>query len=111
MEGRKATKSLASSIRNYVKSKYPKQGGAIHHEVSEFERAKPKKELRRENKVTVFNFLKDRKHYEKNPDSYMRVKNGSRKYPNASVTELRHGVNSKYSQEWRVNHGLTREYK
>jgi hypothetical protein len=110
IEGRRATKALASSVRNYVKEKYPKVGGTISHEVTDFEKPKKKTEVRRENKKDVFKFLSARKNYTNNPKVYTRVQKGSKKYPNASVQELRHGVNSQWSQNYRAKHGLTRDY-
>jgi len=110
-EGKRELKTLNSSVRKYIQSKYPKSGTTIDHDVSEFERGKFKKSVKTENKTGVFNFLKNRNNYLKNEKTYMRVKRGSVKYPNASVSELRHGVNSQRAQQYRLNHGLTRDYK
>src|SRR4030042_3878777 len=43
IEGKRSVKALASSIRKYNKSKYPKHGQTVEHDVSEF---KEKKEPR-----------------------------------------------------------------
>jgi hypothetical protein len=45
------------------------------------------------------------------PETKKRVESASKKYPNASNYELRHGVNSKASQSYRVRHGFSKEYK
>jgi hypothetical protein len=111
MKGKKSVKSLATSLRKYNKSHYPKHGGRIEHDVSEFEIKKPKSKVRKENKKEVSKFLSNKKNLFKNEKVYKRIQSGSKKYPNASTQELRHGVNSKWSQEWRVKHGLNRDYK
>jgi hypothetical protein len=108
--GQKATKSLSSSVRKYIKSKYPKHG-KVEHDVSEFEKEKPKTQIRKENKQQVNKFVQNKDNKFKNEVVYERVKSASEKYPNASLGELRHGVNSKWSQEYRVKHGLNRNYK
>ena len=110
-KGEKATKSLSSSVRRYIKSKYPKHGGRIEHKVDEFERAKPKGEVKKENRKEVVKFISDTSNRERNEKTYVRVKNASDRYPNASLQELRHGVNSQWSQEYRLKHGLNRNYK
>jgi hypothetical protein len=111
IEGKKATKSLASSIRNYIKDKYPKHGGTIHHEVEDFEKGKTRTVIITQNKKQVKKFLGDKKNKQSNEVVYERVRSASERYPNASLQELRHGVNSKWSQEYRVKHGLNRNYK
>lgn len=40
-----------------------------------------------------------------------RLISASKKYPSASVFELRHGINSKASQEWRLRHGQGRYFE
>lgn len=110
-KGKKEIKSLASSLRKYNKSHYPKHGGKVEHDVSEFETTKPKTKVRKENKKEVSLFISNKKNQFKNETTYKRIKSGSKKYPNASLQELRHGVNSKWSQDWRVKHGLNRNYK
>jgi hypothetical protein len=111
IEGKRATKALNSSVRKYIKSQYPKHGGKIEHEVSEFEKKKSKSQVKKENKKEVSKFIGNKKNYYKNEKGYNRVKTASKKYPNASVQELRHGVNSKWSQDYRIKHGLNRNYK
>jgi len=111
MKGKKSVKSLATSLRKYNKSHYPKHGGKVEHEVSEFEIKKSKVKLRKENKKEVNTFISNKKNLFKNETTFKRVQSASKKYPNASLQELRHGVNSKWSQNWRVKHGLNRNYK
>ena len=109
-KSKKGVKSIASSIRKYLKTKYPKQGG-IPHEVTEFEKPKSKTKIRQENKKQVLKYTANKQNKYQNEKRYTRVKNASLKYPNAGMFELEHGVNSKASQEWRIRHGLDRNYK
>jgi len=106
----KAVKALSSSVRGYIDSKYPKHG-QNKNPVPDFKRKDKKTEIRKKNKTEVKKFLDNKDNKYKDEKSYNRVSKGSKKYPNASVQELRHGVNSKWSQNYRVNHGLTRNYK
>lgn len=110
-ESKRKLKSLNSSIRKYIESKYPKLGGGIEHEVSEYEAPKSKGEERRKYKLKTVEFIAKRENKIKNSKTYMRVKKSSIKYPNASLGEHRHGVNSKWSENWRVKHGFSRNYK
>ena len=110
-EGIKARKALASSLRHYIKKQYPKQGGQTEHEVNEFEKPKPKSKIRNNHRIETLKFVMNKDNKIKNEKTYKRVRNARVRYPNASLGELRHGVNSNWSQEYRVKHGLTRNYK
>jgi hypothetical protein len=46
-----------------------------------------------------------------NARNYTRVEKGFKKYPDASSQELQHGVNSKWSQEFRRKQGLSLKYE
>ena len=107
----KAVKGLSSAVRKYLKEQYPKVGHQVEHNFDEFERVPPKNKIKKENRQTVESFLVDKKNYTKNPTTYMRIERGHKKYKNASRGELRHGVNSQWSQDWRLTHGLQRNYK
>jgi hypothetical protein len=111
-EGRRAVKRLSSSLRKYTNTYYPKHG-KVSHEVEEFETPIKMKrtQIIKENKIKTRKFLLNKNNKFKNEITYNRVSSASKKYPNASVQELRHGVNSKWSQNYRVKHGLTRNYK
>lgn len=45
-----------------------------------------------------------------NAKTIKRVASAEKKFPKASNYELRHGVNSKASQEYRIRHGGTKKY-
>lgn len=47
----------------------------------------------------------------KSPKVKHRIISAEKKYPDASTYELRHGVNSKASQEYRLRHGQGRYYE
>lgn len=110
IEGKRKLKSLNASVRNYLKSRYPKHG-SISHSVTEFQAQPTKTQVRKDNKKQVNQWIFTRKNYHKNPERYDKIKKASQKYPNASLYELSEGVNSKRSQEYRLKHGLTRDYK
>jgi hypothetical protein len=110
-QGEDDVKSLATSVRKYEKKYYPKQGGQIAQPVQEFKKKKSKAEIKKENKKQVKAYLKDKKNKVKNEKRYNRIKKASKLYPNASRGELEHGVNSVWSQNYRVKHGLNRNYK
>lgn len=111
LKGKTAVKRLSTSIRKYNKTKYPKTGGKIEHDVDEFEKPKPKTKIKAENKTKVKKYLSNKNNKYKNEKRYKRILNASKKYKNAGMFELDHGVNSKVSQEWRLRHGLNRDYK
>jgi hypothetical protein len=115
-----AVKSLSSSVRKYLKSQYPKIGHTVEHSVNDFERIPQKSKIKKENKQNVFSFLSKNKSIETNKNyskkskkekNYIRIKNAHEVYPNAGLQELRHGPHSVWSQEWRLTHGLQRNYK
>ena len=110
IEGKRKVKSLNSSVRNYLKTKYPKHGG-ITHEVSEMEPRPKRHETRLNHKKEVFKFITNKDNKIKNESTYKRVQRAYIKYPNASLGELRHGINSKWSENYRVKNGLSRNYK
>jgi hypothetical protein len=116
----KAVKGLSSSVRKYLKAQYPKVGHTVEHNVDEFVKLPQKTKIRKENKQNVNSFLIKNKSVEtskkyskksKKEKNYIRIKNGHKDYPNASLPELRHGPNSVWSQDWRLSHGLQRNYK
>jgi len=111
IKGKRASKSLASSIRKHIKNKYPKIGGTIDHDVKDFKKPITKREVRKDNKKQVRKFILNTDNKFRNKTTYIRVKHASEKYPNASLGELRHGVNSKWSENYRMSHGLNRNYK
>ncbi len=110
-KGKRAVKQLSSSVRKHNKKYYPKIGGQVSHEVDEYRKPESKLKIKKKNKKKVKLFLSEKKNYYKNKKTYVRIENASKKYPNASLGELRHGVNSKWSQDYRVSHGLNRNYK
>lgn len=73
----------------------PKKKGVDKKEVKNMY-SKVKKPISRKNE-------KERKYTE---TTKKRVDSARKKYPNASNYELRHGVNSKASQEYRIRHGI-----
>jgi hypothetical protein len=111
LEGKRKLKSLNTSIRKYIKERYPSHGNKPTHTVKDFKQHEPKKKIKLQNKREVDKFLMNRDNYFKNEKVFKRIKNAQLKYPNASLQELRHGVNSKWSEEYRVKHGLDRNYK
>jgi hypothetical protein len=110
IKGKEKTKQLASTIRQDLEARYPKEGGQVFHEVSEFNTPKKRAKLYHQ-KRKVNNYLNNSENKSKNEKTYNRVLRAYLKYPNASLGELRHGVNSNWSQEYRVNHGFSRNYK
>lgn len=109
-KGSRQVKSLSTSVRKYLKSKYPRQG-KMQPSVEDLELPKSKTKIRKENKKQVKTFISNKKNKFRNETTYTRVQKASQKYPNASLGELRHGVNSQWSQDYRVRHGLSRNYK
>ena len=110
-EGRKATKALSSSLRNYVKSQYPKHGQTIQHVTADFEPSGNRKKIIQKGRKELRLFLDSKQPKYKNPKLYAKVKKNAKKYPNAGLYECKYGVTSKRSEEWRVKNGLTRNYK
>jgi hypothetical protein len=111
IEGKRKLKSLNTSIRKYIKERYPSHGGKISHTVKDFKKPEPKRKVKLANKKQVDKYLTNKDNYFRNEKQFIRIKNSQLKYPNASLQELRHGVNSKWSEEYRIKHGLDRNYK
>lgn len=76
-----------------------KREKAQEKKIKEWKKAQ-KKEL-----SLYFNSLKYR-----NTPTYERIKAAHKQYPDATKYELVHGVNSKASQKYRLEHGLKQEY-
>jgi len=60
------------------------------------------------NRNDVVSYINNPK--KKNQAGYSRVVKGHKKYIDASEPELKHGVNSKWSQKYRVKTGLSKKY-
>jgi hypothetical protein len=110
-EGKRKLKVLSSQIAKKIKERYPKHDGKMEHDVSDFNQSKNKSKVIKANKKQVSKFLLNKNNMFKNEKVYNRVNRSARKYPNGSLGEHRHGVNSKWSQNYRVKHGLNRNYK
>lgn len=103
-------KKNISKIRKYIETQYGENGGILDKEIEDFNFTKRQKRIRDNKKITT-KFLNNKNNQAKNPKTYDRVKKAIIKYPNASLGELRHGVNSQWSQKWRLKNGLSRNYK
>lgn len=90
---------------NYPKEK-PEQRGHITHR-----KGLPKRtqEVQKTSHSKTLAWLK--KPLNRNSRNYDKVLKGSKKYPDASPSELQHGVNSQWSQKYRVKQGLPQKYE
>jgi pyruvate/2-oxoacid:ferredoxin oxidoreductase alpha subunit len=121
LESKEALKALANEARKAVEYRYQKADVFKVPVTSKFDttiiltteqREKMNEEKllkwKKEEKKKLTLFFASEKF--KRTVTYSKVKSGHKKYPDATLFELRKGVNSKASQKFRENHGLTKEY-
>jgi len=121
LKSKKAVKKLQLDTRKSIKERYPRHEQFKTPTSTEFKKPEVKTSAKREKKKRVTikqwkksesikwrNFLESKKYV--GTPKYIALKNGHKQYPDASLYELRHGLNSKASKTFRVNHGLEKEY-
>lgn len=121
LKSKEHLQKLAKEVRKDVENRYPKHAVFQVATTTKFEKPIAKtakkrkltatqklKTWKKEEKSKMSNFFHSEKY--KNTSTYQKVKSGHKKYPDATLFELRKGVNSKASQKYRANHGGTLEY-
>jgi len=121
LKSKAAKKKLQNEMRKTLKERYPRHEQFKTTTSKEFEKPIQKTKAKREEKKRVTikqwkkserikwrNYLESKK-YRLTP-KYITLKKNHKIYPDASLYELRHGLNSKASKAYRVNHGLSKEY-
>lgn len=109
--------SLRKEIRNMLQaSSPPSHAPPIEITEQKHKRPKVKKPRKKIVKKKGINKKQPQKIKEaikntKSPKVVKRLQSASKKYPNATPYELRHGVNSKASQEYRLRHGKGLNYE
>lgn len=121
LESKEALKALANEARKAVEYRYQKADVFKIPATSTFDTTilltteqrekqneeKLKEWLKEEKKKLAFFFASEKY---KRTVTYSKVKSGHKKYPDATLFELRKGVHSKAAQKFRQNHGLKAEY-
>lgn len=107
---KQALKALAKEYRTRLektspKNKKPEIRGTPKHAKKP---SKREKQVEQQNRKAVNDYLKNPKN--KNQANYDKIQKGSKRYIDASKQELAHGVNSKWSQNYRERNGLPRKY-
>jgi len=121
LESKEALKQLAVQARKDVENRYPRHAVFQVATTSKFEKpvvktAKTRKQTakqklnawKKEEKEKMKEYFSSEKY--KRQSSYERIKTAHKMYPDASLYELRKGVNSIQAQKYRLNHGLSGEY-
>ena len=115
-KSKKALNKSINAVRKNIKKAYPPTGidkrGFVLPE-QKGKKGKGKKEGKKKSKMIEYKpkYKKTDKERKYTKETKSRVEKALAKYPNASNYELRHGVNSKASQEYRLRHGMERDYK
>lgn len=122
LESKEKLKHLANEVRKDVENRYPKHAVFQVVTTTKFEKpvvktAKARKKStkqrmdtwKKSEKEKMRNFLTSEKF--KRTVTYEKIKAGHKKYPDATLFELRKGIHSKASQKYRVNHGLQPNYE
>lgn len=104
-------------IKDYYSQKHQYQVSGEGEFEKPIQKTRTKREKEQEKKIKqwVKKQKTETKHWfasEKNKrlPRYNAIKNQYKQYPDASMYELRHGVNSVASQRYRMKHGLEQEY-
>ena len=121
LKSKKAVKKLQNDTRKSIKERYPRHEQFKTSTTTEFKKPEVKTQKKREEKKrrTIkqwkkeerskwSNFLQSKKYVD--TPKYKQLKNNHKTYPDATLYELRHGLNSNASKTYRVNHGLSKEY-
>lgn len=107
-------KELARNYRKKIKALYPKHKVFSDGRIKDRKQAHQKLPTKRESDVwkesrkITNKYLKTPSKYK--DSNYDKIKKASKKYVDASPYELRYGVNSKKSQDYREKNGLPRNY-
>lgn len=122
LESKEKLKNLANEVRKDVENRYPKHAVFKIVTTTKFEkpvvktakkRQKSEKEKmalwKKSEKEKMKNFFESERY--KHSITYDKIKAGHKKYPDATLFELRKGIHSKASQKYRVNHGLQPNYE
>lgn len=95
---------------NKIKEKYPTKHPAQERDNRGFKYPKEKKQKQLTGNTAYRKYKGKEIPRAYNITTIKRVESAEKKYPNASNYELRHGVNSKASQEYRIRHGGSKQY-
>lgn len=116
LKGYKATpkqtlKNLAKEHRARLKKYSSPQKPEVEGRIKPHGKALPKRtgDVLRTNRRETQNYLNTPS--KRNTVNYAKIEKGSKKYIDASPYELRYGVNSKKSQDYRERNGLARKYE
>ena len=104
-------RKIMKDTKNKIKEQYPSRHPAKEKDERSFKMPKQKKPEQKSKGNTQYRAYKGKqipRSY--NATTIKRVESAEQKYPKASNYELRHGVNSKASQEYRIRHGGTKQY-
>jgi hypothetical protein len=107
-----ALKQLAKAYRKRLTKGYPKtkpeRRGRIIHQDKQKAPSKREVGVRAKQREKVAEYKKDVAN--RNKVNYQRITKAHKKYIDASKPELEHGVNSKWSQNYRQKKGLSTKY-
>lgn len=108
---KKALKQMAKDYRKILEKGYPTTTPEIRGEIPQHGKKQSKRtgDTLRHNRQSTQKYLKTPKN--RNQASYKRIEKASKKYIDASPYELRNGVNSPKSQNYRERIGLSRQYE
>lgn len=98
-------KKLQKDVTSYVKDLYP-----VHDKKFKTETKEPKRSGKKGTKIKPTEF---KKIVNKSVSQKVKIRltNAHKKYPDASVYELRYGVNSAKSQQYRIKNGGESQYE
>lgn len=105
LKGPEQYKKLQKDVTSYVKDLYP-----VHDKKFKTEIKEPKRSGKKSVKVKPQE-LKKVINKSASAKIKIRLASANKKYPDASVFELRHGVNSKASQQYRIKRGENAQYE
>lgn len=111
LESKKSFTRLKKNVIKGIKDAYPKHK-VFTTKSGKHKPPKIKTKTQKKRQLTTKKTKKGEKEKLRKytPKTASRVVHASNKYPDASNYELRHGVNSKASQNYRERHGMKREY-
>lgn len=98
-----AFKKLGRDTRKFIKEHYPKHD-VFKTTKKEFKRPQVKESKKQKKQISNVQAVNEYIKSGKKDKTYSRITKTAKKYPDASLYELRHGINSKASKEYRRKH-------
>jgi hypothetical protein len=95
---------LVKETEDYIKDRYPVHTGRAYQGDRRIGQNQNIQEEYRASEIAK------KRETTKSKTNKQKYTNAAKKYPDASAYELRYGVNSKKSQEYRLRHGESKEY-